>query len=64
MNAELKEAVEREWRSLLEKGDRTSPTEYPEICLITREELAEAMLAALESALANTSEAAPVKDGE
>jgi hypothetical protein len=33
-------AVEREWQALLDKDDRTSPEEYPEMVLITREEVA------------------------
>lgn len=34
-----REAVAREaWQNLLEKDDRTSPVEYPEMCLITFEE--------------------------
>lgn len=36
------------WQDLLDKDDRTSPEEYPEMCLITREELAAYMLAASE----------------
>ncbi|TCV66326.1 hypothetical protein [Neorhizobium sp. S3-V5DH] len=31
--------LEQSWQTLLDKGDRTSPSEYPEMCLITREEL-------------------------
>ena len=39
---ELREkAVEDEWQGLLDKDDRTSPEEYPDMCLITRDELAE-----------------------
>lgn len=33
--------AEREWQALLEKDDRTSPAEYPEMALITFEELRE-----------------------
>ena len=32
--------VDEAWSELLEKDDRTSPEEYPEMCLITKEELA------------------------
>lgn len=35
------------WQDLVEKTDRTSPGEYPEMALITREELADYMNATL-----------------
>lgn len=35
--------VDQEWQALLEKDDRTSPEEYPDMALITRTELAGAM---------------------
>ncbi len=35
--------VEQEWRNLCEVSDRTSPAEYPDMCLITHHELAGAM---------------------
>lgn len=35
--------VDREWQRLCEKDDRTSPAEYPDHCLISRDELADAM---------------------
>jgi hypothetical protein len=46
------EAVERltiadAWDILLNVDDRTSPEEYPDMCLITRDELERFMLAAL-----------------
>lgn len=31
--------ADREWQDLCEKDDRTSPADYPEMCLITRNEL-------------------------
>ncbi|MCM2294782.1 hypothetical protein NAC44_20865 [Allorhizobium sp. BGMRC 0089] len=31
--------LEQSWQSLLDKDDRTSPPEYPDMCLITRGEL-------------------------
>lgn len=31
------------WRDLLEKDDRTSPAEYPDMVLISREELRDLM---------------------
>lgn len=34
------EGLDRIWSELVEKDDRTSPTEYPDMVLITREELA------------------------
>lgn len=34
------------WQDLLDKDDRTSPADYPEMCLISREELAGYMSAA------------------
>ena len=33
--------VDESWSSLCERSDRTSPAEHPEMCLITRDELAE-----------------------
>lgn len=33
--------LEQSWQALLDKDDRTSPEEYPDMCLITREELSE-----------------------
>jgi len=44
--------IEEAWQSLLDKDDRTSPEEYPEMCLITRGELAEILDAALAEAAA------------
>jgi len=41
------EVVDREWDRLCEKDDRSSPVEYPDMALITRDELAEAMRTAL-----------------
>lgn len=35
--------VEAEWQALLDKDDRTSPADYPDMCLITRNELAGVM---------------------
>lgn len=35
--------VDREWQDLCEKDGRTSPDEYPEMCLIQRHELAGSM---------------------
>jgi hypothetical protein len=35
-------SIERVWQDLLDKDDRTSPEEYPDMVLITREELASA----------------------
>lgn len=42
--------VEVEWQTLLDKDDRTSPAEYPDMCLIRRQELSDAMLAAFQAA--------------
>lgn len=39
-------SIEDAWADLLEKDDRTSPADHPDMCLITREELASYMLAA------------------
>ncbi|RVO30330.1 hypothetical protein [Sinorhizobium meliloti] len=33
--------LEQSWQALLDKDDRTSPEEYPDMCLITRAELSE-----------------------
>lgn len=41
------------WQDLLDKDDRTSPEAYPEMCLITRDELGVYMAAAGLAALAN-----------
>lgn len=38
--------VDTAWRDLLEKDDRTSPAEYPDMALITHDELAEIVFAA------------------
>lgn len=35
--------VDEVWQELCEKDDRNSPAEYPDMVLITREELAEIM---------------------
>jgi len=35
--------IEEAWIELLEKDDRTSPEDCPEMCLITKEELADFM---------------------
>lgn len=45
--SEVTAIVDREWQSLLDKDDRTSPEEYPDMCLITREELHGVVNAAL-----------------
>jgi hypothetical protein len=37
-------ALESAWDELVNKDDRTSPPEYPDMCLITREELAQFMI--------------------
>jgi hypothetical protein len=34
-----REIVDFAWQNLLDADDRTSPAEYPEMCLITRDEL-------------------------
>ena len=34
---------EQAWLDLCEKGDRTSPEDYPDMCLITKDELADYM---------------------
>jgi len=35
----IESLLEQSWQALLDKDDRTSPAEYPDMCLITREEL-------------------------
>lgn len=40
---ELLPCIADAWQELLDKDDRTSPEEYPEMALITRDELAEFM---------------------
>jgi len=35
----FEEIVRDEWQALLDKDDRTSPAEYPDMVLVTREEL-------------------------
>lgn len=37
----MPDLIDEAWRELLEKDDRTSPAEYPDMVLITRDELAE-----------------------
>lgn len=39
MNNEAEQLTEKAWQELLEKDDRSSPTEYPEMALISFEEL-------------------------
>lgn len=36
-------SAEQAWQELLEKDDRTSPEQYPEMCLITVDELRDFM---------------------
>lgn len=36
----LEAVIQGFWLDLQEKDDRTSPEEYPDMCLITRDELA------------------------
>jgi hypothetical protein len=40
---ELEARIKDAWDCLLNKDDRTSPADYPEMCLITREELGDYM---------------------
>lgn len=40
---DVTDVVESAWQDLCERDDRTSPEDYPDMCLITREELAEFM---------------------
>lgn len=48
VEARLREALLRDqWSILVEKDDRTSPEEYPDMCFITREEVAAIIDAAL-----------------
>lgn len=35
--------VDEAWQNLLDKDDRTSPLDYPDMCMITKKELADAM---------------------
>jgi hypothetical protein len=35
----LRRIAEEAWQALLDKDDRTSPAEYPDMCLITKDEL-------------------------
>jgi len=44
--------LDEEWQRLLEKDDRTSPEDCPDMCLISKQELWEAMSAALAKASA------------
>ena len=39
----MEQTIDEAWTELLEKDDRTSPEDYPEMCLITKEELADFM---------------------
>lgn len=56
-NAERREEIERLWQCLLDKDDRTSPVEYPDMALITFEEFAE-FAAALDAQSAERTRAA------
>lgn len=40
-NTEIEPYVNDAWQSLLDKDDRNSPADYPDMCLITKKELAE-----------------------
>lgn len=40
-----REAAEQAWHDLLDKDDRTSPAEYPDMALITFDEFSEALSA-------------------
>lgn len=40
-NTEREADISTLWQELIDKDDRTSPAEYPEMALITREELAD-----------------------
>jgi hypothetical protein len=52
-------AADKAWNELLNKDDRPSPEEYPEMCLITKDELADFMaLASPPSAAVRALEAA------
>lgn len=63
-----KEAVERvteaEWQKLLDKDDRTSPEEYPDMCLITRDEIVSIIEGALSSGLFPVQALTPTGSGE
>lgn len=39
----MEAAIKREWQNLLDKDDRTSPAEYPDMALITFDEFAQAI---------------------
>lgn len=41
MDNRLEDLARREWQELVEKDDRTSPEEYPDMALITFDELRE-----------------------
>lgn len=43
--------IETLWKDLIEKNDRTSPAEYPDMVLITKEEFSEALRNAREEGL-------------
>ena len=45
------ELTQNAWDDLINKDDRTSPSEYPDMALITSEELAEYMAMAIEFVL-------------
>jgi len=40
LRGELKRTIDEAWQDLVEKDDRTSPEEYPDMALITHDELA------------------------
>lgn len=39
-STELEPYVNQSWQDLLDKDDRNSPADYPDMCLITKKELA------------------------
>jgi hypothetical protein len=59
--AALPSVIEREWQNILDKDDRNSPEEYPEMVMITYDELAQAMRAALEAESAGDERREPFK---
>lgn len=44
--------AEKPWRELLEKDDRTSPSDYPDMCLVTFDELSDFLVGAQTEILA------------
>jgi hypothetical protein len=54
--------LDKSWQTLLDADDRTSPPEYPDMCLITRDELLGFLIDATLKAQANRNHGIPIEE--